>query len=225
MTRRSSIKREAPAELPAEDVKPDVASTPAKKRVKVVSPQATPDNKPTLETTATPLSASAKKKLLDLGKNFGSTPYPDFARPTPEQCQDVYERLCSVHGKPERPKVLEDRPNAAAGCGQVPDVLDAVVRTILSQNTTSKNSTAAKNAIDKQYGRAAYRAVLEGGEEKLAETIQCGGLAKVKAKAIIKILDRLKEKEGSKGELSLDYLHEMVRARFGGTQAFVDRSS
>lgn len=208
--RRSSVKREEPSSPLSDsaDVKP-ISSTP-KKRVKLSSPPETPSTPvPTAQTTATPLSASAKKKLLDLSKNWGQTPYPDFPRPTPEQCQDVYERLCSVHGKPERPKVLEDRPNAAAGCGQVPDVLDAVVRTILSQNTTSKNSTAAKNAIDKEYGRAAYRAVLDGGEERLAATIQCGGLAKVKAKAIIKILERLEEKEGSKGKLSLDYLHEM----------------
>lgn len=89
-------------------------------------------------------------------------------------------------------------------------MLDALVRTLLSQNTTSKNSTAAKNAMDEEYGRADYRAVLRGGEERLAETIKCGGLAKVKAKAIIKILERIDERGGGKGELSLDYLHEMV---------------
>jgi hypothetical protein len=71
--------------------------------------------------------------------------------------------------------------------------------------------------MDTIYGRANYRAVLQGGQPKLEEAIRCGGLAGNKSKAIIKILERCEErnveqggKEGE-GELSLDYLHEMVR--------------
>ncbi|KAK4051521.1 hypothetical protein OIO90_004735 [Microbotryomycetes sp. JL221] len=184
----------------------------SKKTSKVNSPS--PDTTstpviPTAETTSLTLSASSKKKVSDLEKNWGQTPFPKLFKPTPQQCQEVYDLLCSVHGTPQRPKVLIDKENAPAGCGEVPSVLDAVVRTILSQNTTSKNSTAAKNAMDQEYGRANYRAVLEGGEDRLVSAIQCGGLARNKSKAIIKILQRIDEREGGKGDLSLDYLHDM----------------
>lgn len=208
----SEVETSPPPDLSAEHLTPikDEHSTPAK-RTKVDDTLFTPGSSKTVGTVdTTPLSASAKKKLQLLGASWGVTPYPKFARPTPEECQEVHDLLSSVHGAPERPKVLIDKANAAAGCGEVPSVLDALVRTLLSQNTTSRNSTAAKNSMDEQYGRANYKEVLRQGEEKLAETIQCGGLAKVKAKAIIKILERIDEREVGKGDLSLDYLHEMV---------------
>ncbi|SCV73264.1 BQ2448_7189 [Microbotryum intermedium] len=155
------------------------------------------------------LSPSSVKKLAILDKMLGVSPYPDLMRPTPEECEDVYVRLCQGHGVPIRPKVVEDRPNAVAGCGQTPDVLDALIRTTLSQNTRSLNSTNAKNAMDRVYGRAEHRKVLQGGEGRLEQTIRCGGLAKVKAKSIIKILTRLDQRQGGQGQLSLDYLHAM----------------
>ncbi|KAM0786245.1 hypothetical protein ACM66B_007045 [Microbotryomycetes sp. NB124-2] len=213
-------KRSAATVDAAVDTKPapataDSTLTPKSKRTKGrIAPIPTPDDTPstpvpTAETTSQTLSASAKKKLVDLSKAWGETPYPKLHRPTPKECQEVYDLLCSVHGVPQRPKVLIDKENAPAGCGEVPSVLDAVVRTILSQNTTSKNSTAAKTAMDREYGRADYRSVLKGGQDKLAKVIQCGGLAQTKSKAIVKILERLDEREGGKGDLSLDYLHEL----------------
>ncbi|KDE02245.1 hypothetical protein, variant [Microbotryum lychnidis-dioicae p1A1 Lamole] len=161
--------------------------------------------------TGVGLSPAPVKKLANLDRMVGVSPYPEMIRPTPEECQEVYARLCKGHGVPVRPKVFQDQPNAIAGCGQTPDVLDALIRTTLSQNTTSFHSTNAKNAMDRVCGRAEYRTVLEGGEEMLQETIRCGGLAKVKAKSIVKILRRLDERQQGKGQLTLDYLHKMVR--------------
>ncbi|GAA6008509.1 hypothetical protein JCM11491_004503 [Sporobolomyces phaffii] len=162
---------------------------------------------------ATALSASAKKKiqLYDQTRKVG-TPFPHWAHPTPDEAQLVCDRLASVHGMPTRPEVLVDRPGAPAGCGQTPSVLDALVRTILSQNTTSKNSTRAKLSMDERYGRAAYRKVLEAGEDALEDAIRCGGLAKQKSKSIMGVLRRLDERQrnegkGAEGELSLDWLH------------------
>ncbi|GAA5917348.1 hypothetical protein JCM6882_001089 [Rhodosporidiobolus microsporus] len=174
---------------------------------------------PTPATSTTPLSAAAQKKIslytTQRAAPGGGTPFPQWPHPTPDEAQEVCDLLASVHGMPQRPGVLVDREEAAAGCGQVPDVLDALIRTTLSQNTTSKNSTAAKRQMDTVYGRAAYRAVLDGGEAKLEETIRCGGLAKNKAKAIMGVLRRCEERNVEKGgkagegELSLDWLHEM----------------
>ncbi|GAA5985614.1 hypothetical protein JCM11641_004992 [Rhodosporidiobolus odoratus] len=160
------------------------------------------------------LSKAAQKKVSLYSSQLSSgTPFPQWPHPTADEAQQVCDLLASVHGMPERPKELIDRENAPAGCGQVPSVLDALVRTILSQNTTSKNSTAAKRSLDAVYGRANYRAVLQGSPEKLEDAIRCGGLAKNKAKAILGVLKRCEERnkaEGREGEdLELGWVREM----------------
>lgn len=152
--------------------------------------------------------------------------------------------LESVHGRAVRPGKLVDSESARAGCGETLSglfsssalfvmccgvmlmcriVLDALVRTILSQNTTSKNSTAAKESMDTKYGRKNYRAILESSVSSLAKTIHCGGLGLKKAGFIMGILKTLDEEEKGEGELSLDYVRglgdeEAMRelTRFGG---------
>lgn len=90
----------------------------------------------TSATVNTPSKSTLAKKLKQL-EQYLQTPFPDYPYPTPEQCQSVQDSLAKVHGLPKRPSKLLDIEGAAAGCGAVPDVLDALVRTILSQNTTS----------------------------------------------------------------------------------------
>lgn len=102
------------------------------------------EKKPKRTPRATPGTLAKKLKQLEA---YLQTPFPDFSGPTPEQCQEVEDALSSVHGKPSRPDKLEDREGAAAGCGAVPDVLDALVRTILSQNTTSASQSPRKSCI------------------------------------------------------------------------------
>jgi endonuclease III len=160
-----------------------------------------------------PSSQLAKKlKQLEMHRQ---TPFPSYARPTAADCKYVLDALASVHGGvPARPLKLEDRPNAAAGCGQVPNVIDALVRTILSQNTTSKvritaslydndvyeplaqNSTAAKKSMDAMFGYGDYEAVRVGKVEDLATALAPGGLANIKAKVIKKVLDSVYERNG-----------------------------
>ncbi|BGP43258.1 hypothetical protein JCM10450v2_007403 [Rhodotorula kratochvilovae] len=177
----------------------------------------TPTSSSSPKASVTPLSTSAlKKQALYSAARAAGTPFPQWVRPTPAEAQTVCDLLASVHGMPSRPTILVDKEDAPAGCGQVPSVLDALVRTTLSQNTTSKNSTAAKVSMDAVYGRANYRAVLEGGDAKLEEAIRCGGLAKNKSKAIVGMLRRIEERnvvekglKPGEGELSLDWLHQL----------------
>ncbi|GAA5955679.1 hypothetical protein JCM3765_001819 [Sporobolomyces pararoseus] len=199
--------------------KRNLSSSPPPRAVSSPLSSPEPERKPKKESATTEdeedvkpkLSASALKKLQLYEKERRSTPFPHWPHPTPDEAQLVADRLASVHGMPKRPAVLVDKPGAPAGCGATPSVLDALVRTILSQNTTSKNSTRAKLSMDEKYGRAEYRKVLEGGEELLEETIRCGGLAKQKSKSIIGVLRRLDDRQKAQGkekeELSLDWLH------------------
>lgn len=184
--------------------------------------QTTPPPSPAKSTKSA--DATLRKKLKQL-ETFQQTPFPDFARPSAEECQAVCDALATMHPLPVRPEKMNPE-SLGANCGlgepylitvrsilydcrglTVPDVLDALVRTILSQNTTSKNSTAARKGIEEKFGKGPnYEAVRLGSQEELKEAIQCGGLANVKSKVIKKILDQVYEKEG---KLSLDRLHKL----------------
>ena len=145
------------------------------------------------------------KKLKSYAQFAKQSPFPDFARPTPAECKLAHRILASLHGARTRPKQVV-ASTTRAGCGDSPSVLDALVRTILSQNTSDANSTRAKQSMDKTYGRSdKWDAIVAGGEAKLQEAIKCGGLSVVKSRVIISILRQAHEKYGT---YSLDHLHD-----------------
>ena len=82
-----------------------------------------------------PKSGTASKKNAPEGKKAtaskkkGEEPYPNWAAPTPSAALEAVARLAAVHG-------IKDPP-------QKKTILDSLVRTILSQNTTDKTSAVA----------------------------------------------------------------------------------
>ena len=176
-------------------------------------PPSSPTSQQSRSDGSTPTSKGPKAKAGDLRiKKLNSyaqfaqrSPFPDFKHPTPAECKFAHRVLSSLHGARTRPQQVV-APTSRAGCGDSPSVLDALVRTILSQNTSDTNSTRAKQSMDKVYGRSdAWEAVVQGGEGKLQEAIKCGGLSVVKSRAIIRILKQAHEKYG---KYSLDHLHD-----------------
>ncbi|KAK7744444.1 hypothetical protein SLS53_003328 [Cytospora paraplurivora] len=144
------------------------------------------------------------KKLKAYAQYANSSPFPDFAHPTPDECKLAHRILSSLHGVRTRPGTIV-APTSRAGCGDSPSVLDALVRTILSQNTSDINSTRAKQSMDKTYGRSdKWDAIVQGGQARLQEAIKCGGLSAVKSKVIIGVLEQVYERYG---KYSLDHLH------------------
>lgn len=143
------------------------------------------------------------RKLKSFSEHSCRSPFPGFGRPTPQECSLAHRILADLHGERVRPdKVVA--PTATAGCGASPSVLDALVRTILSQNTSDKNSSRAKQSMDNAYGGSdKWEAIVEGGQARLQQVIQSGGLSVVKSKVIISILQQAKVKHGS---YSLDHL-------------------
>ncbi|CCG82091.1 Putative uncharacterized protein [Taphrina deformans PYCC 5710] len=180
---RSRVKKEEDSE--DEEIKP-VSPTKEKKKK---------------EKSASDLAAQKLRKLT----SFVASPYPNFAHPTPGECERVVELLSRLHGPAVRP---EGRPiddtSAGAACGQVPSVLDALVRTILSQNTTSKNSTAAKRRLDETFGKGNWRAMHEAPAGDVEDAIRVGGLAPSKTATIKNVLKTAMETYGT---FSLDHLH------------------
>jgi len=164
---------------------------------------------PTKSENASPSKAEVlqARKLKSYSQYANKSPFPDFARPTAEECKLAHKILASIHGPRERVKQEDLKaPTGRAGCGDSPSVLDALVRTILSQNTSDKNSTRAKLSMDDVYGGSdEWEKIVAGGEAKLQKAIQCGGLSQVKSRVIISILRQAKEKYG---KYSLDHLFD-----------------
>ncbi|KAJ8452397.1 hypothetical protein Cgig2_006202 [Carnegiea gigantea] len=169
-------------------------------------------------------------------------PYPLHPRPTPEECSAIRDELLEVQGFPEEfAKHRKERENLEAcsssslngstkseglmaeGCGsaQKLSVLDGLVSTILSQNTTDVNSQRAFASLKSAFptweeyqakgriglGKERKRRLVLTAEQKLIENaIRCGGLAPTKAFCIKNTLSCLKEKNG---KLCLEYLRDL----------------
>ncbi|KAI8816727.1 DNA glycosylase, partial [Fimicolochytrium jonesii] len=133
-------------------------------------------------------------------------PFPTFPHPSAEVAQAVNAALVKLHGRPRRP--VKAPPSAevtdsSAACGQVQSVVEALVRTILSQNTTNANSSKAWRAVDPDEADR-WDQILFAPVEDVADAIRCGGLANNKAKSIHNMLRDVKDKYGV---VSLDHLH------------------
>lgn len=116
--------------------------------------------------------------------------------PSAEECWAVRDALASLHGEP-------DKPHGTACGGDRRSVLDALVGTILSQNTTDLTSARAfaklKRALpDWDAVRTADPAVVE-------DAIREGGLAEVKTARVQAILRSVFEE---RGETSLEHLRD-----------------
>lgn len=152
-----------------------------------------------------------KAKKAGYGLTPGVSPYPNFMRPTPEECADVVRLLEKVHGKVIVPKAVPPPSLDVAGCGEVPSVLDALIRTRLSANTTNKNSSTAFQGLVKRFGvieegigkgSVDWDAVRRAPNREVFKAIERGGLANVKSKSIQEILQMVyEENQTRKSEL------------------------
>uniref|UniRef100_A0A0G4HDV6 HhH-GPD domain-containing protein n=1 Tax=Chromera velia CCMP2878 TaxID=1169474 RepID=A0A0G4HDV6_9ALVE len=100
------------------------------------------------------------------------SPFPSFHPPLPSQSLSVYEALEALHGPVS---FSTDRP-----------VLDSLVRTILSQNTTDRTSARAFEQLKREF--PSWRSVLCAPPGAVEESIRVGGLADIKAERVRRIL-------------------------------------
>lgn len=200
--KRKTTAREPPAKrIKTEDDGETSPKTPLK-AVKKEFDESPTKKSPSSKSSSTP-DALRSKKLKAYAQYASKSPFPDFPHPTPDEARLAHRILSSLHGARKRPTEIK-APTSRAGCGDSPSVLDALVRTILSQNTSDTNSTRAKRSMDAVYGGSdAWEAIAAGGPAKLQEAIKCGGLAGVKSKVITNLLAAVHERHGS---YSLDHL-------------------
>lgn len=186
-------------------VKKAIKSTKAKKEVDDLVAKAT-------TTTDTTPKKKGKAKNGNYGLTPGQTPYPNYPHPTAEECEEVTRLLSKVHGKVQAPKTIPTPSLEVSGCGEVPSVLDALIRTRLSAATSGTNSSRAfaglvakfgilKEGIGK--GSVDWNKVRQADTKEIFEAIKSGGLADVKSKDIKKILQMVWEENQARRDAHL----------------------
>ena len=108
-----------------------------------------------------------------------------------DKINKINQLLVKHFGIPFRPKRL-------------PNPIDALIATILSQNTNDKNSYQAYQNLKKKY--KSWQELADTPRNKIEQTIRVAGLGKQKSAAIKNFLVTLKK---NKGSLNLQYIKKM----------------
>jgi len=143
----------------------------------------------------TPTSSSVKKV-----KNEDCvvvTPYPEFKHPTEQETRVAVQLLANLHGLPTKGEFTNS-------------VLDSLVRTMLSQNTTDKNSRVAFASLKKTF--PTWKRVYEAQPAAIEESIRHGGLAQKKTENILALLSSILNEYPQHcvgGEPSLDFMRAL----------------
>jgi endonuclease III len=122
--------------------------------------------------------------------------------PTVEACREVQDLLSEAHGRVEPPREIPPPSLDVTGCGEVPSVLDAMIRTRLSASTTTTNAKYAFQGLVQRYGileegigkgSVDWNKVRESDVIDIEKAIKRGGLAKTKSISIKSILEMVYE--------------------------------
>ncbi|KAI4230744.1 MAG: hypothetical protein L6R40_007947 [Gallowayella cf. fulva] len=164
-----------------------------------------------------PAKKARKKKANPYGLTPGLSPFPDWPHPTPEECQQVNDLLSTIHGHVKAPAKIPTPSTTVAGCGEVPSVLDALIRTLLSAATSGTNSSRAFQGLIEEYGTQKkgvgkgsvdWDAVRRSDVSRVFQAIKRGGLADVKSKKIKMILDMVYEENQDRRKALVKAAHE-----------------
>ncbi|CAK9177312.1 unnamed protein product [Ilex paraguariensis] len=181
---------------------------------------------PQLPSSPSTKSPTSSTKITGVN-DTADEPYPHYHRPTPEECRAVRDDLLALHGFPQQfAKYRKEREiqkfsdlnnsdgnsmklepldaSDASGSLQNESVLDGLVSTILSQNTTDVNSQRAFASLKAAF--PTWEDVLAAESKCIEDAIRCGGLAPTKASCIRNLLSCLLEE---KGKLCLEYLRDL----------------
>ena len=156
-----------------------------------------------------PTKKAERAKANPYGLSPGQSPYPTYQHPTPEECWDVHDRLSAIHGTVKAPKTVPVPSLNSSGCGEVPSVLDALIRTRLSAATNNENSSRAFRGLVEKFGiikegvgkgSVNWNKVRTADQKDVFEAIKSGGLADVKSRDIKKILQMVYEENQARKE-------------------------
>lgn len=147
-----------------------------------------------------PVKKPRERKTNAYGLTPGVSPFPDWPHPTLKECQQVVDLLSQVHGPQIAPATIPTPSLTVSGCGEVPSILDAMIRTLLSAATTGTNSSRAFQGLVDRFGilkegigkgSVDWDAVRRAEQQDIFEAIKSGGLAANKSKNIKAILEQV----------------------------------
>ncbi|KAK0615808.1 DNA glycosylase, partial [Bombardia bombarda] len=136
------------------------------------------------------------------GLTPGYTPYLYREAPTPEACEEIYRILAEIDGDVKQPDKMPAASLEVAGCGEVPCVLDALLRTLVSSNTLMGLADVAIKNLGRHYGTRRdgtgagsinWEKVRLSSHEELTQAIKITSCGPTKAKNIKRILDIVHE--------------------------------
>ncbi|KAG7291620.1 hypothetical protein NEMBOFW57_001639 [Staphylotrichum longicolle] len=136
------------------------------------------------------------------GLTPGFSPYPYRRVPTPDACEEVHRILTELHGEVKQPEKMPAASLEVAGCGEVPCVLDALLRTLISGNTLMALADAAIKNLAQHYGlrhegtgagSINWDKVRLSSHQELANAIKVAGNGPKRSHHIKQILDMVYE--------------------------------
>ncbi len=198
MVRRSTRKRNRAAEVTLAPNK--VQTKKVKKEVEPTKKKKQNDQGHAKEHVVAKIKGVEKKtKSKKLKSDLGSG-----TRPTQEESMYATMALSALH-----PYVVdrnnEHRKTLLESCGMRDSITDAVVSTMLSQNTTDANSKAAFKSLKSKFDT--WEDVVECDDiSKIEDAIRVAGLAKTRSERIQTMLRTVKQE---RGVASLDYIREL----------------
>lgn len=146
----------------------------------------------------TPAKKSRSRTANPYGLTPGVTPFPDWPHPTVAECHEVKELLSKVHGDQAAPTTIPKPSLTVSGCGEVPSILDAMIRTRLSAATAGSNSNLAIEGLAERFGilqegigkgSIDWDAVRRADVKDVFTAIKAGGLGETKSADIKAILE------------------------------------
>jgi len=187
---------------------PTEAAAPGSKVTKVLPKKSKPAGKQPAGSSGggSKSSTTKRKKAKKAVTVAASEPYPSHKKPSSEDCAEAVTALASMHGLPSvRHKVKEESKTVLEECHSTTEsVLDSLVKTILSQNTTDVQSSKGFRALKAVY--PTWDAVRLAPAAAVEAPVKSCGLAEIKVARIQSILNTLMEE---KGECTLEYVRKM----------------
>lgn len=151
-----------------------------------------------------PLDIKVKSLLTSRTSPSSPSKSQTIIRPTPNECEYVTHSLSLLH-----PHIIsqndERRKTLLESCGMRDNITDAIISTMLSQNTTDANTKAAYKKLKESF--ASWDDVASCQDiSSIENCIRIAGLAKTRAERIQTMLRIVKEE---RGEASLDYIKDI----------------
>lgn len=122
---------------------------------------------------------------------YKTTPFPKLHGPSAEDCAKVHSLLIREHGPCPQPAEIPPPSLKVAGCGQVRQVCDALLRTVLSTNTQFDNADKAVQGLHEALGTVTDNLRLDPEEYPgLKDCLDYNRLRSLPLKAVQKAIEK-----------------------------------